>query len=96
LLLSLLAAFPIDKPMGAVLKRTEDHQSELVEPLSDREPEVLQLTAEGLTNREIASRLYISLHTAKVHSRNIYGKLDVHNRTRTVSQARGLGILPPL
>jgi len=92
----LLAAFPVDEPMQADLKRTEADQSELVEPLSDRELEVLQLIAEGLTNREIASRLYISLHTVKVHSRNIYGKLDVHNRTRAVSQARALGILPPL
>jgi LuxR family maltose regulon positive regulatory protein len=91
----LLAAFPIDEPMRADLKRTEADQSELVEPLSERELEVLQLIAQGLTNREIASRLYLSLHTVKAHSRNIYSKLGVHNRTRAVSRGRALGILPP-
>jgi LuxR family maltose regulon positive regulatory protein len=50
--------------------------------------------AEGLTNPEIASRLYLSLNTVKVHTRNIYGKLGVHNRTLAVTRARALGILP--
>jgi LuxR family maltose regulon positive regulatory protein len=55
---------------------------------------VLQLIAEGLTNPEIASKLYLSLNTVKVHTRNIYGKLDIHNRTQAVARARALGILP--
>jgi LuxR family maltose regulon positive regulatory protein len=67
----------------------------LVEPLSEREIEVLQLIAEGLTNLEIAARLYLSLNTVKVHTRNIYGKLSVNNRTYAVARARALGILPP-
>ncbi len=67
----------------------------LVEPLSERELEVLQLLTEGLTNQEIGSRLFLSLNTVKVHTRNIYGKLDAHNRTQAVAQARALGILPP-
>jgi LuxR family maltose regulon positive regulatory protein len=66
----------------------------LIEPLSERELEVLQLIAEGLSNPEIASRLYLSLNTVKVHSRNIYGKLGVHNRTQAVAKARALGVLP--
>ncbi len=66
----------------------------LVEPLSERELEVLTLIAEGLTNREIAHRLYLSPNTVKVHSRNIYGKLDSHSRTQAVARARDLGILP--
>jgi LuxR family maltose regulon positive regulatory protein len=66
----------------------------LVEPLSEREIEVLQLIAEGLTNQEIASRLFLSPHTVKVHSHNIYGKLGVHNRTQAAAKARALGILP--
>jgi LuxR family maltose regulon positive regulatory protein len=66
----------------------------LIDPLSEREIEVLQLMAEGLTNPEIASKLYLSLHTVKVHSRNIYNKLGVHNRTRAVILAREMGILP--
>ena len=65
----------------------------LIEPLSEREIEVLQLIAVGLTNREIADRLYLSLNTVKVHTRNIYGKLGVNNRTQAVAKARALGIL---
>jgi LuxR family maltose regulon positive regulatory protein len=49
--------------------------------------------AEGLTNREIASRLFVSVNTVKAHCRNIYGKLGVHNRTQAVVRARALGIL---
>jgi LuxR family maltose regulon positive regulatory protein len=66
----------------------------LIEPLSDREIEVLQLIAEGLTNPEVGSRLYLSLHTVKTHTRNIYGKLGAHNRTEAVAKARALGVLP--
>jgi len=65
--------------------------SSLVEPLSERE--VLQLIAEGLTNREIAARLFLALNTVKAHSRNIYGKLGVHSRTQAVARARALGLL---
>jgi LuxR family maltose regulon positive regulatory protein len=66
----------------------------LVEPLSDRETEVLQLIAQGYTNREIGEALYIALNTVKGHTREIYGKLDVHSRTQAVVKARSLGILP--
>jgi len=68
--------------------------SALVEPLTDRELEVLLLLAEGLTNPEIAQRLFISLPTVKSHTSNIYGKLGVHNRKQAVATARTLGILP--
>jgi LuxR family maltose regulon positive regulatory protein len=89
-----LAAF---SPIGASLPRhgrVDGSPSALVEPLSERELEVLHSIAEGLSNQEIASRLYLSLHTVKVHSRNIYGKLDVHNRTQAVARARALDLLP--
>ena len=62
--------------------------------LSDRELEVLQLIAEGLTNQEIAARLYLSLFTVKAHARSINTKLDAHSRTQSVAMARKLGILP--
>lgn len=65
----------------------------LVEPLSEREVEVLALVAEGLTNQEIADRLYLSLATVKWHTSNIYGKLAVGNRTEAVAKARTLGVL---
>ena len=89
----LLAAFPTDEPGQAGSPQTPA-QSGLVEPLSERELEVLQLIAQGLTNHEIASRLFVSQNTVKAHTRNIYGKLDVHNRTQAIARARVLGILP--
>jgi LuxR family maltose regulon positive regulatory protein len=67
--------------------------STLVEPLSERELEVLELVAEGLTNQEIAARLFLSLNTVKAHTRNIYGKLGVHSRTQAVVRARAMGVL---
>ena len=68
--------------------------SEFLEPLSDRELEILRLIAAGLSNQEIASRLFLSLNTVKAHTRNIYGKLDVHSRMQAVATARAAGILP--
>jgi LuxR family transcriptional regulator, maltose regulon positive regulatory protein len=67
----------------------------MVEPVSERELAVLQLIAEGLTNQEIASKLFLSLHTVKVHARNIYRKLGVKSRTRAIARGKALGILSP-
>jgi len=92
----LLAAFPVDEPVQAGPTKHPADQSALVEPLSERELEVLQLIAEGLTNSEVASRLFLSLNTIKVHTSNIYSKLAVNNRTSAVARARALGILPPI
>ena len=69
-------------------------QASLIEPLSNREMEVLLCLEEGLSNAEIAQKLFISLPTVKSHTRNIYGKLGVHNRKEAVARARTLGILP--
>lgn len=66
----------------------------LAEPLTDRELEVLSLLAEGLANREIGQRLFISLPTVKSHTRNLYDKLGVHGRAAAVMRARALGLLP--
>jgi len=66
---------------------------DLVEPLSDRELEVLRLISQGLTNHQIAQQLILSLHTVKSHARNIFGKLGVKNRTEAVSRARLLNLL---
>jgi ATP/maltotriose-dependent transcriptional regulator MalT len=60
---------------------------DLVEPLRDRELEVLRLIAAGLSNREIAETLVIALSIAKNHVRNVYGKLDFHSRTQAVVRA---------
>jgi LuxR family maltose regulon positive regulatory protein len=67
----------------------------LVEPLTAREQEVLQLLAEGRSNAEIAERLFISLPTVKSHTSNLYGKLGVHSRREAVAQAQILGLFPP-
>jgi len=65
----------------------------LIEPLSEREVEVLVLIAAGLKNREIGRELYITTGTVKRHTNHIYGKLGVHNRTAAVARARELGLI---
>jgi LuxR family transcriptional regulator, maltose regulon positive regulatory protein len=66
----------------------------LTEPLSQRELEVLQLIAQGLSNREISERLFLALDTVKGHNRRIFGKLSVQRRTEAVEKARSLNLLP--
>jgi LuxR family maltose regulon positive regulatory protein len=65
----------------------------LIEPLSERELEVLRLLAAGLSNREIATELFLAVGTVKKHTSNIYGKLSVHKRTQAVARARELGLV---
>ncbi len=65
----------------------------LIEPLSERELEVLGLIAAGLSNPEIADRLVISLGTVKRHVNHIYGKLAVRSRTQAIAKARALRLL---
>ncbi len=66
--------------------------TEHYEPLSKREVEVLQLVAEGLSNREIAERLVITVGTVKKHLEHIYGKVDAHSRTGAVARGRILKV----
>ena len=86
----LMAAFTITPSVSGIQKR----QMDMVETLSKREIEVLQLIAEGLSNKEIASKLFVGLHTIKWHTGNIYGKLNVKSRTQAVAKARLLNIIP--
>jgi len=67
--------------------------STLVEPLTPREGEVLRLLAEGLGNKEIATRLNISEHTIKFHIRSILGKLGASSRTEAVSRGLRTGLI---
>jgi LuxR family maltose regulon positive regulatory protein len=70
------------------------HAVSLVEPLSQRELEILQLVALGKTNKEIAQQLVVAPGTVKAHTSHIYRKLDVTNRTEAAARARQLGLLP--
>ncbi len=67
--------------------------SALIEPLTERELEVLNLVAAGLSNREIANNLTISLGTAKTHVHNVYGKLGVGSRVQALARARELNLI---
>lgn len=81
----LLDAFPINQ-----------HNTEaLIEPLTPREVEILQLLAAGNTNADIATRLIISTGTVKAHTNRIFGKLGVRNRTEAAARARELHLLKP-
>ncbi|MFN0033211.1 MAG: LuxR C-terminal-related transcriptional regulator [Flavobacteriales bacterium] len=61
--------------------------------LSQREMEVLQLMSEGLSNQEIADKLFVSLNTVKTHSSNLYLKMNVRRRTQAIAEAKNMGII---
>ena len=77
----------------AVLGDLSPSPAGLLEPLSEREVEVLRLVAAGLSNREIGERLFLALDTVKGHNRRIYEKLQVQRRTEAVARGRELGLL---
>jgi LuxR family maltose regulon positive regulatory protein len=83
----LLAAF------GEEAELASPAMEALVEPLTEREVEVLRLVVAGLSNAEIAEELVIAVSTVKSHVNHIYGKLGVESRTQAVAQARTLGLL---
>jgi NarL family two-component system response regulator LiaR len=62
--------------------------------MSRRELEVLQLMAGGLSNQEIAARLFVSVNTVKTHSARVFEKMEVNRRTQAVEQGRKLGLIP--
>lgn len=68
-------------------------EESVIESLTPREREVLQLMAEGLANKQIAMRLSISEHTVKFHLSSLYGKLGVASRTEAVKRGLGLGLI---
>lgn len=83
----LLAAF------GQEVERASPGMESLVEPLSERETEVLRLVVAGLSNPEIAEELVVAVSTVKSHINSIYGKLGVERRTQAVARAQELGLL---
>jgi LuxR family maltose regulon positive regulatory protein len=74
-------------------RETVASHSPLIEPLTSREQDVLELLAEGLSNAEIAARLVVTVGTVKTYIKGIYGKLAVHSRTQAILRARELGLL---
>jgi len=89
----LLATFPDLEAYPAAKPEIQNLQSQLVEPLTDRELEVLELIGQGYSNQQISQMLVISLNTVKKHASGIYGKLGVHSRTQAVARAQELGLL---
>ena len=63
--------------------------------LSKRELEVLELLAQGLSNQEVADKLFVSLNTAKTHISSIYTKMNVKRRTQAIQKARDLALIHP-
>ena len=89
----LLAAFGAEAPILSISPPPRVPAQPLIEPLSERELEVLQLLADGQTNHEIAQTLCVSVNTVKTHLKNIYGKLGVHSRREAIAQAKKLGLV---
>ena len=87
----LLAAF--EPPSTTPSSRVGDPKPTLLEPLSQRELEILKLIDRGLSNREIGERLFLALDTVKGHNRRIFDKLQVERRTEAIARARELGLL---
>jgi DNA-binding CsgD family transcriptional regulator len=84
----------IEKPVytngGFVLNESELERLRL----SSREMEVLKLMANGLSNQQIAEKLFVSLNTIKTHSSNLFMKLEVERRTQAVEKGKRLGLIP--
>jgi DNA-binding NarL/FixJ family response regulator len=84
----------VEESLAAAVMRTRPPRpAALVEPLTPRESEVLQLLAQGLANKAIAERLGISEHTAKFHVNAILGKLGAQTRTEAIVHAARLGLV---
>lgn len=78
---------------GAGPSARDDRPGPLLEPLTEREQEILRLIAAGRSNPEIAELLYLSLNTVKWHAKNLYGKLSVSNRVEAITRAQELDLL---
>jgi LuxR family maltose regulon positive regulatory protein len=87
----ILDAFTI--PVNRQSIAASEKKSGLIDPLSPREQEVLQLISQGLSNQEIAKRLFLALDTVKGHNRRIFEKLQVQRRTEAIARAHELGLI---
>ena len=99
---NLLAQLPRKREWGSFVSELQEqfhsspakegHQP-LIEPLTNREQDVLELLAERMYDKEIAANLMISVDTVKTHLKHIYGKLQVPNRREAARKAKDLGLL---
>ncbi len=87
---AILAKFPLNEQSSAAASVHDDRS---IDALTAREVEVLTLLSRGLSNKEAASELCVSVRTVKWHTSHIYAKLDVTSRTQAIARARQLGIL---
>ena len=87
----ILSQISVQKPQE--IAKLFKQPDEDIEQLTNREHEILNLVAQGLSNREIAEQLFVSRYTVESHIKHIYRKLSVSKRTKAVSTARSLGIL---
>jgi LuxR family maltose regulon positive regulatory protein len=90
---NLLAGFGETESVKVEVEPSAPAALPLIEPLSDREVEVLKLLAAGLSNPEVADELFIAVSTVRSHCKNIYRKLDVHKRWDAVERGRELGLV---
>ena len=92
---TLLAAFRAPKAAGLAPQAVSSPPTSprLVEPLSEREADVLRYLVQGHTYQEISQALYLSLNTVKTHLKRVYAKLDVHTRRQAIAKAQELGIV---
>lgn len=90
----LLATFPREPELRWPRPAQPIPTESLNEPLTERETEVLQLLAAGMTSPRIAQHFVVSINTVKTQLKSIYGKLDVHSRAEAIAKARALRLLP--
>ncbi|MDF3026085.1 MAG: ATP-dependent transcriptional regulator, MalT-like, LuxR family [Fluviicola sp.] len=104
MVLGIWLAKHLSKPKTVLVEKTvyldqsgsfERNEKALVDlGISKRELEVLELMAQGLSNNEIAERLFVSLNTVKTHASKLFEKLEVSRRTQAVESAKRMGIIP--
>lgn len=80
-------------PVSPKPQASSDADKRLVEPLSERELEVLRLLAAGMSNQEIAEELVLTIYTVKWHTRSLYSKLNVRNRSEALIRGTELGLI---
>ena len=84
----------VEKPVRSEAGFVQDKSVIARLGLSNRELEILNLLAQGHSNQEIASKLFVSLSTVKTHNQNLFGKLDVKRRIQAVEKAKRLNLIP--